>query len=214
MSAIATKRRLRASQPKATIEDRLLGATERLIEQGFSFATLTVEQLATEAGIARATFYLHFSDKSELVAKLMGRLTQEVVGSAGEWFAQKGQTGPQTVKQALTGIISTFKRHHAILTAVSATAAQDETVHTLHEAMMLQLCEQSRNALSRIVAKPPADGFSWDMMANVLTWSIEQYCARFVGQYDAKQLDDLINTFSYICNSAFFSHAPGLECHA
>ena len=82
MSAIATKRRLRASQPKATIEDRLLGATERLIEQGFSFATLTVEQLATEAGIARATFYLHFSDKSELVAKLMVRVTQEVVGSA------------------------------------------------------------------------------------------------------------------------------------
>jgi len=197
--------RIRAKQPRATLEDRLLAAMERLFEQGQNFATLTVEELAREAGIARATFYLHFKDKGELVARLMGRLTQEVVGSAGDWFDAKGQSGPQTVKQALVGIVSTFRKHHAIVAAVAATAAHDETVARLHEEMMTQLCERSRRAIAAVRAGSPEGDVPWNMLADVLTWCVEQYCARFVGQYDAAQLDALINTFSHICNSAIFT---------
>jgi AcrR family transcriptional regulator len=49
----------------------LLEAMERLLSQGQSFSALTVETLASEAGIARATFYLRFKDKSALVASLL-----------------------------------------------------------------------------------------------------------------------------------------------
>lgn len=178
---------------------------ERLVEQGYSFATLTVEELSKEAGIARATFYLHFADKGELVARLMNRLTQEVVGSAGDWFEAKGQSGPQTVKQALTGIISTFRKHHAILSAVEATRAQDATVARLHQEMMTQLCERSRKALAAVKQDTPGGDVPLNMLADVLTWSVEQYCAQVAGQYDAAQVDAVINTFAHICNSAIFS---------
>lgn len=183
----------------------MLAAMERLVEQGQNFATLTVEQLAREAGIARATFYLHFADKGELVAQLMGRLTQEIVGSAGDWFEAKGQSGPQTVKQALTGIISTFRKHHAILAAVEATKAHDETVARLHGEMMAKLCERSRRAVAAVKQGVPEGDVPWNMLADALTWSVEQYCAQVAGQYDAAQLNALINTFSHICNSAIFS---------
>lgn len=178
---------------------------ERLFEQGQNFATVTVEELARETGISRATFYLHFKDKGELVARLMGRLTQEVVVSAGEWFDAKGQSGPQTVKQALTGIVTTFRKHHAIVSAVTATAGHDDTVARLHEEMMLRLCEHSRHALAWVKANNPGLEVHWDMMADVLTWCVEQYCARFVGQYDEAQLEALIDTFAHICNSAIFA---------
>lgn len=204
MTMTNTKRRLRSSQPRLSVEDRLLAAMERLIEQGHSFATLKVDELAKEAGIARATFYLHFADKSELVARLMTRLTQEVVGSAGDWFEAKGQSGPRTIKQALTGIITTFRKHHAILAAVTATAAHDATVARLHEEMMTKLCQHSRQAIAAVKGDMPEGDFPFDMLADVLTWSVEQYCARVVSRYDPRQMEALINTFSHICNSAIF----------
>ncbi|MBS0370559.1 MAG: TetR/AcrR family transcriptional regulator [Proteobacteria bacterium] len=158
----SAQKRRRGCQLKATVENRLLAATERLIEQGQGFATLTVEQLASEAGIARATFYLHFADKGELVAQLMGRLTQEIVGSAGDWFEARGQSGPQTVKQALVGIISTFRKLHAILAAVEATKAQDETVARLHREMMARLCERSRRAVAAVKQDSPEGDVPWN----------------------------------------------------
>lgn len=116
-------RQRRARRP--SIEDRLLPAMERLFEQGQNFATITVEELAREAGVARATFYLHFKNKGELVAPRMGLLTQGVVGSASAWFDPKGRSGAQTVMQALTGIVTTFHKRHVILAAVATTTGHD-----------------------------------------------------------------------------------------
>jgi hypothetical protein len=51
-----------------------------------------------------------------------------------------------------------------------------------------------------------------DLLADVLTWSVEQYCARVVGHCNDRQIDDLIRTFTHICNSAMFSSAArGVE---
>lgn len=203
----ATQRQRRHAQPKLTVEDKLLVALERLFEKGVGFSTLTIEQLAKEAGIARATFYLHFADKGELVARLMGRLTLEVVGSAGDWFQAKGRPGPQTVEHALSGIIKTFRKHHAILSAVEATKGQDETVARLFQEMMDRLCEQSRQALAKLPPDSLRPEVSPDLLADVLTWSVEQYCVRVVGHCDDGQIEDLIRTFTHICNSAMFSSA-------
>ena len=204
----ARKRRPRAkSTPVLSVEDRLLIAMEQLLEKEQRFETVTVEQLAKEAGIARATFYLHFADKAELVSSLMKRLTDEVVESAGSWFESgAGATEPESLKPALKGIIGTFKKHHAVLEAAASTTSHDETVAELYEQMMQALCEQSRKAVQASDHEElTAQGVSPDMLADVLTWVIELFCARFIGRYDDNQVDELINTFAYICHQSIFA---------
>ena len=71
---------------KPTIEERLLAAMERMLEQGQRFVSLSVEELAAEAGMSRGTFYSHFRDKNELIARLMSLITDEIVDSAGSWL--------------------------------------------------------------------------------------------------------------------------------
>lgn len=190
-----------------SVEDRLLQAMESLLEKGQGFAGVSVDKLAKEAGIARATFYLHFADKAELVSNLMERLTQEVVASAGSWFAGNATVAnPDDLKPALTGIILTFRKHHAVLEAAAATSGHDAAVAALHDQMMNALCEQSRKAVK---AADPKElkrfGVEPDTLADVLTWSIELFCARFIHQYDEKQADELITTFAYICHRAIFA---------
>ena len=65
------------------MEERLQLALERLLAGGLTITAMSIEALAREAGIARATFYLHFRDKGELIARLIARVEDEVVGAGG-----------------------------------------------------------------------------------------------------------------------------------
>ena len=123
-------------EPKASIEDRLLEAMERLLGQGQRFAALSIEQLALEAGISRGTFYLHFRDKGELVARLMGQVTEALIQSTGTWLNNAESAQPRDLRAALVGVVRTFKQHQAILAAVSDIAPHDESVARLYDALI------------------------------------------------------------------------------
>ena len=59
---------------REAIEADVLEATEALLEEGASFADLSIERIATRAGISRTAFYFYFRDKRELLM----RLTEDV----------------------------------------------------------------------------------------------------------------------------------------
>ncbi|MGC4042805.1 MAG: helix-turn-helix domain-containing protein [Armatimonas sp.] len=67
----------------------LMDAAERWSAQ-FGYRRLSVEDIATEAGLSRRTFYLYFSSKEEItlaiddrrIARLVARLEQEAGAGA------------------------------------------------------------------------------------------------------------------------------------
>jgi AcrR family transcriptional regulator len=197
--------RTAAAPKRLSVDDRLLAGMERLLEQGQQFGALTVEQLAEEAGIARATFYLHFRDKGELVRRLMQRLTSEVIDSAGTWFRGDREVDRHTMHFALHGIVRTFKKHQAILCAISATADSDPEVAKLHAEMMDELTRMSRRAITRVRRDGRGAPGTPPELADLLTWFIELYCARFLSNYEGRKLDKLIDAFAFICGNAIFA---------
>lgn len=192
---------------RPSVEQRLLAAMERLLEQGQAFGALSVEQLAAEAGIARATFYLHYRDKGELVAHLMGRVTEEVVNSAGLWFRDAATAQPGDLRRALRGIVGTFKKHQAIIAAMADTAAHDATVGALHERMMEQLGAHSRRAVAALVRAGRAGPAAGPDLADLLTRLVELYCARFIRNYRGRQVERLADLLAEICAGAILGPA-------
>lgn len=208
----APVRRVRSRDPEktsSTVEDRLLLAIERLLGGGTSFAALTVDQLAREAGIGRATFYLHFKDKGQLVHRLMGKLTAEVVASAGAWFRDGSDVDRHSMQLALRGIVGTFKRHQAVLSAIAATAPSDPAVAAAHQQMMDELCRLSRKAIAQVRRKGQATAAATPELADLLTWSIELYCTRFVSGFDARRMNALVDLVAHVCGRAIFADAVG-----
>ncbi|GAA5054855.1 TetR/AcrR family transcriptional regulator [Nocardia callitridis] len=67
--------------PAATVIDRLLDATQKLMADKGIRAT-TVSEVAEEAGISRAWLYRHFPDKSALIGAAIVRLT-DTFGAEG-----------------------------------------------------------------------------------------------------------------------------------
>ena len=104
------------------MEERLQQALERLLDRGLTITAISVDALSREAGIARATFYLHFRDKGELVARLIARVADEVVGAGGLWFVHAEDARFEDLRAAMARFFDAYLEHHAILAAAAETA--------------------------------------------------------------------------------------------
>lgn len=213
MSPIASRpsrvaRARRAEQPKVSIEDRLLTAMETLLARGQRFGTLSVEQLSEAAGISRGTFYLHFQDKGELVARLMSHIAQEIIDSGGTWFGDAAAARPEDLREALIGMVHTFKKHQAILSAVADLATSDEKVGAIYRDLIERLCAQSRRSLAAVRKKGLSRTDATDHMADTLCTMIVDHCICAVGGLDPAGLDSLARSLGYLGVNAVFAD-PG-----
>jgi AcrR family transcriptional regulator len=73
----------------------LLGAAERLVKAGTPISALTVDNLRSEAGMARSTFYVYFEDKIDLITTLMEYVFEETLNPIDRWW-NKTEHGTQT----------------------------------------------------------------------------------------------------------------------
>lgn len=192
-------------RPRLSAEASLLEAMERLLSQGQSFSALTVETLASEAGIARATFYLRFKDKSALVASLLATISDEIVESSGRWFGGANEADPALIHSSLRGIVHAFKRHQAVLAAVAETVPFDATVAQLHQQMIDRLRAESRGAFAKVRQQGHASPMADDALADLLTDMIELYCSRHLKHLDDAGLNALAERLAYISSNAIFS---------
>jgi TetR/AcrR family transcriptional regulator, ethionamide resistance regulator len=193
---------------KPSVESRLLAAYERLLEAGQSFASISIEQLAAEAGMARGTFYLHFRDKGELVARLLNQLTDEMVRSFGTWVDNAELATRKDVQAAVTGMIKSFKRHKAIIAAVRDTMISDPIVVDLYSKMVDKIAALAQKSIATVKRRELSRRGATEDVANLLTWSIALYCTHCIDKSASIDFDRVAKAFGYICNSSIFADEP------
>ncbi len=187
------------------MEDRLQLALERLLERGFTITALSVDALAREAGIARATFYLHFRDKGELVARLISRVEDEVVGAGGLWFVHAEDARYEDLRAAMARFFEAYLKHHAILSAAAETAPYDAQVATLHTRMLERFVGESRQAIERIAESGRAHEPLPGMLAEILSWSVNHTYVNYGKGLSETERQDFIDTWAHIVWQAIFT---------
>ena len=63
------------TEKRQATEAAVLTAMEELLGEGTPYAALSVERIATRAGISRTAFYFYFADKRELLMRLAAELS-------------------------------------------------------------------------------------------------------------------------------------------
>jgi len=128
--ASPSRRRTDAQRSKrAAVEAGVLAATEALLDEGAPFADLSVEQIATRAGISRPAFYFYFRDKRDLLTRVTGGIGEELYREAEHWWGGAGERdGGEQLAEALAQIVGLYRRHPALLRAVVEAAAYDREV--------------------------------------------------------------------------------------
>ena len=158
---------------------------------GLSFTELSVDRLATEAGISRATFYIYFEDKRQLLLELLRQVTAELGDAAALWWDVAERPDPEIARRSVRQVIAVFRQHQAVLGAMNEMASYDPVVAETHRAIVYGVAGQAKAALDRAVAAG-ADGprHSWETSC-ALTWMIERTCQQLV-RSSPPEADDAI----------------------
>jgi AcrR family transcriptional regulator len=163
---------------EATVAD-IVDATRRLIAAGTSVANLSVERIVAEAGVARATFYLHFRDKHALIARLAADEVawREQIGA--EVLADPHLERP-TLDAIMRDITARWAADKPTLSAIIELAEYDPAVREIWRSAIEQVAEkaaaQFRIRWDRSPDRPPDP----DTIAEIFTWMFERCCHQLV----------------------------------
>ena len=199
------KARTQEKPGKLSIDQRLLEAMERLLEDNKNFATLSIEQLTKEAGISRGTFYLHFKDKNELVVRLIEHLTGIIVDSIGNWGLEVEWANAADVEVAVDGMMRTLYKHRAIMVAIRDMMVSDANIRELYENMINHVSLRAQKSVASVMRRGEArDGMNTNV-GNVLTWIVALYTNDIIDRVDEAGLEDAIRSMKYICVTTIFT---------
>ncbi len=148
MAAVARKGKTNRAERRTDLSRRLFTIVERLLADGTTFSDISVEQLITEAGIARSTFYVYFEDKGALAAELLDQVTQVIGAAASDWFALPAGASRADLHQALSHLAEGYREHGRMLSAVIEAAAYEPRVRDQYAAVMQRRCQDVIQALT------------------------------------------------------------------
>jgi len=166
----------RKQQRREELGQKLLAATERLMGEGLAFTELSVDRLASEAGISRATFYVYFEDKSQLLRGLAQQVFAELTDAARGWWdvADRGEVAD--LERSINKIIARYREHQLVLHAVIEMSAYDADVAEVYRGIFDGIVE----AVAGIIERGQADGMMSGLpsreTAAALTWMVERTC--------------------------------------
>lgn len=197
-------RRPPPSDRRPEAELRLIGATERLLAGGTSYIALSVEQLCSEAGVARSTFYVHFRDKGDLVTRVAGRMLDQLSEAAEAWWVPGADRGE--LLAATRELIDVYARHREVFAALTETAAYDADLRSVQEAMV----DAHAEPLARLIDAGRKRGEVRELHTRetviALVGMVQGACARLAGGGRA-DLDRLAEAITAIAWHALYPDA-------
>ncbi|BDX31354.1 TetR family transcriptional regulator [Mycobacterium antarcticum] len=209
MPSVTRKPQANRQQRREQVERRLLDATERLMAGGASFTALSVDRLATEAGISRASFYIYFEDKGHLLRRLTGQIFDDLGAAAELWWGVSSRRDPADVLACMTALVAGYRTHQPLLVALNEMAAYDPQVGaTYREAL-----ESIAGRLETVIEAGQADGsirreLSADVVASTLTWMTERTCQQSLPGRPPSYDQELAATLTQIVWGALYLETP------
>jgi AcrR family transcriptional regulator len=173
--ATLTRRTNAQTARRADVEARVLEATEGLLVDGASYAELSIEQIATRAGISRTAFYFYFRDKRELLMRLTEDVAESLYGEADAWWSAPGD-GAEQLQRALERVLALYHEHDVLLRAVVEASAYDEPVGEFWRALLGRFAARTQERIEAEQALGRAADAPARETAFALVWMTERTC--------------------------------------
>lgn len=165
----------RGDSQRQTVEARVFEATEALLGQGTSFGQVTVEQIATRAGISRPAFYFYFRDKRDLLRRLTADVSDLFYAEAQSWW-NPSRDGIWALRGAVERVLTLYSRHSVLLRAVSEAATYDADMGELWRGLMARFVSKTRERIELEQAAGAAPRIEAAETAFALVWMTERAC--------------------------------------
>lgn len=137
-------------QPRrGQVRARLIDAVAAALEDGESYADLTVEEVTSRAGVARSSFYVHFSDRRELLLRLVEQTTAPLLADLDRIRTLTRPPDRERLRDGMRDVVAYSRANAAVLRAFNEAASYDGEVaafrRTLQERFVSSLEERIAN---------------------------------------------------------------------
>ncbi|MBJ7347989.1 MAG: TetR/AcrR family transcriptional regulator [Thermoleophilaceae bacterium] len=184
----------RGAERRAATRQLIVQAVSDLLGDGVGFAELSVARIVERAGVSRATFYLHFSDKRELLAGLAEQELASWQEIAEPLFANP-DADRDAVVATIAAMVAMWQEHRPILAALIELAEYDDAAReawqTVIGAVAAAASHYTENRQDFDIPDPE--------MANlVVTWMFERSCHKILAGADAVEVDRLVQALAEV----------------
>lgn len=158
--------------------NRILDATSQLLTAGEPLARLSINRIATTAGVSRATFYLHFTSKGDLIAKLAQRETNPLIEIAGPALNGALITREDLIQVAQSAV-TVYRVNRGVLSGILELAEYDDDTHAAWRETVYRIAELFQQAISKL--RPKLSDAETEQLSRMIVWSGERFLHQEVG---------------------------------
>ena len=195
------------TEKRQATETAVLTAMEELLAEGTPYATLSVERIATRAGISSTAFYFYFADKRELLMRLASELSDEFYREADAWWSGAGD-GAEQLTAAVGKIAALYRAHSPLVCAIVEVAAYDEVVGPFWRALVERFVDASAQRIAGEIEAGRADPVLVPRaMAFSLVWMTERALYQMLAQDDPGCGEELVRALVRIWTSTVYGTA-------
>lgn len=120
---ISVQARTGARRREAT-RTQIVSATEALLLTGADYEALSMSEIAAAAGVSRATLYLHFTDKRDIIAEMAEKIVAQRFDIGAELVADPSMNRDE-MRAIVRDMIRRWIREAPLLKAIVRLAEQD-----------------------------------------------------------------------------------------
>lgn len=179
-------KRTRDDPRRAATERAFLDATRALLEDGASYADLSVARIAERAGRPRTAFYAHFDDRRALLLALLRDAGGQAITALSPFLAGDGPIAFAELQAANRGLLTEFAADASLIRAVTEAAGYDEQIARLWDEIVGRIIDATRHRLEAHGRKAQ----DARALATALVWMTERTCFQQVVQKSTALTDD------------------------
>jgi AcrR family transcriptional regulator len=161
-------------------EGEIIAAAEAFLRER-PFRDLTVDEVMRRTDLSRPSFYVYFTDRHQLVLRVVEHLGSELFAMSDRWLSGGGE-GPDLARQALDGIVAVYVEHGPVLRALADAAADDPGVEQAYVALVQRFVDATARHIEEEIAAGrilPLDAYE---TAKALVWMMERYLILSLGR--------------------------------
>jgi len=191
------------------IRERLLTAVETLTENGDSLRDVSVGRLAKAAGISRATFYIYFTDKGDLLTAWFVQVVDELMKAVGGWWQLDAGATRDDLRAALADVVAVYRPNAARIAAVYDEAAYDPALRE----RVAGLVSGGIAGLEHHIERGQRDGsIDPGLLAHEtaawLGWMVERGLRNIIGPAADEDVDALVDAHADLVWHTLYADAP------
>jgi len=177
-------------------EGEIIAAAEAFLRER-PFRELTVDEVMRRTDLSRPSFYVYFTDRHQLVLRVVEHLGSELFTMSDRWLGGSGE-GPELARQALDGIVAVYVEHGPVMRALADAAADDPGVEQAYGALVQRFVDATARHIEEEIAAGrilPLDAYE---TAKALVWMMERYLILSLGRAPLTPAESVADTLTTI----------------